>query len=84
MGANASIPSAEGFDLGVYVAEPEGSAKGAVVVIQEIFGVNQHIREVTDGYAAQGYYAIARRFLIASSVILSWVMRKPTWGAVSS
>ena len=59
MGANANIPSADGFDLGVYIAEPEGAPKGAVVVIQEIFGVNQHIREVTDGYAAQGYYAIA-------------------------
>ena len=53
MGANANIPSADGFDLGVYIAEPEGAPKGAVVVIQEIFGVNQHIREVTDGYAAQ-------------------------------
>ena len=59
MGANANIPSADGYDLGVYIAEPEGAPKGAVVVIQEIFGVNQHIREVTDGYAAQGYYAIA-------------------------
>lgn len=59
MGVNATIASVEGFDLGVYVAEPDGEAKGAVVVIQEIFGVNQHIREVTDGYAAHGYYAIA-------------------------
>jgi carboxymethylenebutenolidase len=53
------LASTDGFELGAYVAEPEGAAKGAVVVIQEIFGVNQHIREVTDGYAAAGYYAIA-------------------------
>ena len=59
MGANVTLEGADGFDVGAYVAEPEGQAKGAVVVIQEIFGVNQHIREVTDGYAAQGYYAIA-------------------------
>lgn len=59
MGANVMLASADGFELGAYVAEPEGAAKGAVVVIQEIFGVNQHIREVTDGYAASGYYAIA-------------------------
>ncbi|MFT7651584.1 MAG: carboxymethylenebutenolidase [Limisphaerales bacterium] len=59
MGVNASVTSADGFDLGVYVAEPEGVPIGAVVVIQEIFGVNQHIREVTDGYASEGYYAIA-------------------------
>lgn len=59
MGVNVTLEAQDGFDLGAYVAEPEGPAKGAVVVIQEIFGVNQHIREVTDGYAAEGYYAIA-------------------------
>ena len=36
-----------------------GSRAGAVVVLQEIFGVNSHIRAVTDGFAAQGYTAIA-------------------------
>jgi carboxymethylenebutenolidase len=38
---------------------PSAQSKGVVVVIQEIFGVNAHIREVADGYAAQGYSAIA-------------------------
>src|SRR5690606_20249526 len=42
-----------------YVAEPEGKAKGAVVVLQEIFGVNAHIRAVADGYAKAGYLAVA-------------------------
>ena len=56
---HAQIKSADGFELGVYEAQPTGTAKGAVVVIQEIFGVNKHIQEVTDGYAAAGYYAIA-------------------------
>lgn len=59
MGANVKIASAGDFEVGAYVAEPTGSAQGAVVVIQEIFGVNSHIRNVTDGYAAEGYYAIA-------------------------
>ena len=59
MGQNIQIECSDGFQLGAYVAEPEGAAQGAVVVIQEIFGVNQHIREVTDGYASAGYYAIA-------------------------
>jgi carboxymethylenebutenolidase len=59
MGQNVSLTAADGFELGAYVAEPAGDAKGAVVVIQEIFGVNQHIREVTDGYAQAGFYAIA-------------------------
>ena len=63
MGENTQIKCPDGFDLGAYVAtpvaKPSGAAKGAIVVIQEIFGVNQHIREVADGYAEQGYVAIA-------------------------
>ena len=55
----SQIRSHDGFNLGAYQAQPEGEAKGAVVVIQEIFGVNGHIREVVDGYAAAGYFAIA-------------------------
>jgi carboxymethylenebutenolidase len=59
MGQNINLTASDGFELGAYVAQPAGDAKGAVVVIQEIFGVNQHIREVTDGYAEAGFYAIA-------------------------
>jgi len=59
MGQNISLTASDGFEFGAYVAQPDSDPKGAVVVIQEIFGVNQHIREVTDGYAAQGFYAIA-------------------------
>ena len=59
MGANITLAAAEDFQLGAYIAQPDGAVSGAVVVIQEIFGVNQHIREVTDGYAADGYFAIA-------------------------
>ena len=42
-----------------YVSQPDGPARGAVVVLQEIFGVNAHIRAVADGYAAAGYLAVA-------------------------
>ena len=42
-----------------YVAEPEGTPRGAIVVIQEIFGVNPGIREKCDGWAAKGYLALA-------------------------
>jgi carboxymethylenebutenolidase len=59
MGENVQVRSVDGFALGAYQAVPEGPAKGAVVVIQEIFGVNVHIREVVDGYADAGYFAIA-------------------------
>ena len=53
------LKAADGFECPAYVAQPKGKPKGAVVVIQEIFGVNPHIREVVDGYAAAGYLAIA-------------------------
>lgn len=45
--------------MDAYLAEPEGSPKGGIVVIQEIFGVNAHIRSVADRFAAEGYVAIA-------------------------
>lgn len=59
MGERMQIIAADGFTVGAWQAAPAGAPKGAVVVIQEIFGVNQHIREVVDGYAADGYFAIA-------------------------
>lgn len=55
----AQLIATDGFTLGAYDAMPKGEARGAVVVIQEIFGVNVHIREVCDGYAADGFVAIA-------------------------
>jgi len=45
--------------IGAYVAKPNGTPKGGLVVVQEIFGVNSHIRSVCDGYAADGYRVIA-------------------------
>ncbi len=45
--------------MDAYLAEPEGTPEGGVVVIQEIFGVNAHIRSVADRFAAEGYVAIA-------------------------
>ncbi|HEX3972088.1 MAG TPA: dienelactone hydrolase family protein [Stellaceae bacterium] len=59
MGKDISLKSKDGFEFGAYVAEPQGKPRGAIVVIQEIFGVNHHIRSVTDRYAQLGYLAIA-------------------------
>ena len=59
MGQFTELKTADGQAIPAYVAEPKGQAKGGVVVIQEIFGVNSHIRSVVDGYAAAGYLAIA-------------------------
>ncbi len=53
------LTAADGHSFEAYEAIPAGEIKGGVVVIQEIFGVNQHIREVVDGYAKDGYAAIA-------------------------
>ena len=54
-----SLSAADGFSSSAYVSEPSATPRGAVVVLQEIFGVNSHIRAVADGYAAAGYLAIA-------------------------
>jgi carboxymethylenebutenolidase len=59
MGTNIDIVANDGFSFRGYVAEPAGKPKGAMIVIQEIFGVNSHIESVADGYAADGYLAIA-------------------------
>ncbi len=59
MGQTIELKAADGFAFPAYVAEPSGTPKGAIVVLQEIFGVNSHIRSVADGYAANGYLAVA-------------------------
>ncbi len=59
MGQFIELKSADGKAIPAYVATPAGTAKGGIVVLQEIFGVNQHIREVAEGYAAEGYLAVA-------------------------
>jgi len=54
-----SLNAADGFSSSAYLAQPTGTPRGAIVVLQEIFGVNSHIRAVADGYATAGYLAIA-------------------------
>jgi carboxymethylenebutenolidase len=54
-----TLTASDGFKLGGYRAEPQGKAKGGIVVIQEIFGVNHHIRSMCDRFAALGYVAVA-------------------------
>ena len=59
MGHWIKLKASDGFELGAWRAEPKGAPRGGVVVVQEIFGVNAHIRSVAEGYAADGYLAIA-------------------------
>lgn len=59
MGEFTTLMARDGHQFQAYLAAAPGTARGSVVVIQEIFGVNRHIRAVTDGFAAAGYTAIA-------------------------
>ncbi len=62
MGKIVELKAADGHQFDAYVAEPAGQPKGLIIVAPEIFGVNSHIRSVTDGYAAEGYLAISPAF----------------------
>jgi carboxymethylenebutenolidase len=62
MGKHIHLPTSGTQCIGAYLAEAPGKPKGGIVVIQEIFGVNAHIRSVTDRFAAAGYTAIAPAF----------------------
>lgn len=59
MGQFVDLTSSDGVVVPAWVAKPEGAPRGAVVVVQEIFGVNSHIRSVADRLAARGYLAVA-------------------------
>jgi carboxymethylenebutenolidase len=59
MGSMIELQAGDGHKFAAYRAEPSGKARGAVVVIQEIFGVNSHIKAVADGYAKDGYLVVA-------------------------
>jgi carboxymethylenebutenolidase len=54
-----TLQASDGHQLEAYVAEPDGKPRGGLVVIQEIFGVNPHIRSVADRFAQAGFYAVA-------------------------
>ena len=59
MGTKIKVTAADGHQFDAYLAESAGPARGAIVLIQEVFGVNSHIRSVADSYAAQGFHVIA-------------------------
>jgi carboxymethylenebutenolidase len=57
--SSLQLRAADGHTLDAWLARPEGTPRGAIVVIQEVFGVNSHIRRVVEYCASQGYLAIA-------------------------
>lgn len=54
-----TLQASDGHTLGAYLALPEGTPRGGIVILQEIFGITDHIKQVADGYAEQGYLVIA-------------------------
>ncbi|HJT06323.1 MAG TPA: dienelactone hydrolase family protein [Stellaceae bacterium] len=59
MGQTITLAAKDGHKLGAYRADPSGTPRGAIVIVQEIFGVNRHMRHVTDDFAKQGYVALS-------------------------
>ena len=59
MGKFIELKASDGHKFAAYLAEPAGKARGGVVVIPEIFGVNSHIKQTSDGYAADGYRVVS-------------------------
>jgi carboxymethylenebutenolidase len=63
VGGRRSLTSAkDGFSLGAYHARPDDARRGGLVLVQEIFGVTDHIRELADSFAADGYETLAPQF----------------------
>jgi carboxymethylenebutenolidase len=59
MSEHVTLKAADGKEIDAYVARPAAEPVAALVVVQEVFGVNQHIRSVADGYAKDGFLAVA-------------------------
>jgi carboxymethylenebutenolidase len=78
---NITLTAADGHSFEAYLATPAGTPKAALVVIQEIFGVNAHIKEVADRFAAAGYLAIAPALFDRISRLPTMVMVLPKGAA---
>jgi carboxymethylenebutenolidase len=59
MGEHVTLRAADDHELSAYVARPEGKPVAGLVVVQEVFGVNAHIRSVADSYASDGFLVVA-------------------------
>jgi carboxymethylenebutenolidase len=76
------LTSTDGTQIAAYEAQPAGLPKAAVVVLQEIFGLNSHIRSVADSYAREGYYVVAPATFhrVASGIELGYTSEDITRG----
>ena len=58
-GTMETMRMSDGAEVAVYHVQPQGERRGGLVLVQEIFGITDHIRELCDGYAAEGYEVLA-------------------------
>lgn len=74
MGENIQLTAADGHRFDAYQAAPDGNPRGGLVVIQEVFGLTDHIKRVTDRFAEEGYLAIAPALFdrVSPGIILSY------------
>ena len=73
-----NLPVGDGTSMRAYVARPEGTPRAGIIVFQEIFGINEHVRDVTERFAREGYLAVARSCSIAPVPGLK--AATPKWG----
>lgn len=76
MGKTISLTAEDGHEFDAYRADPtQGAQKGAIIVVQEIFGVNHHIRSICDRYAGEGYVALAPAYFdrVKKNVALDYI-----------
>ena len=84
MSTTIEMTAADGHKLGAYSAGPANATKG-IVVIQEIFGVNKHVRDMADSYAAAGYKVLApAMFDRAASLSRAPIRQSAGAGAIPS
>jgi len=62
MGEKISITASDGHEFSAYLSIPSGPSKAAIIIVQEIFGVNKHIQNLTNNFATRGYATIAPAF----------------------
>jgi carboxymethylenebutenolidase len=74
MGELIKATASDGHILDVYLAQAKGSPKGGIVLVQEIFGVNSHIKSIADQYASEGYLVGAPSLFdrVGSNILLSY------------
>ena len=84
MGHAIELKATDGFAFEAYVAQPKKPPRAAIVVLQEIFGVNAHIRAVADGFALAGFLALHRPRFRGCKNMSVWAIAQTMWPRVAN